>query len=137
LTDPDISPTDEELRLTSDNFLARVERLQALEEQKRELAPAETAAMAREVEALTREVLEWAKRQSTLADQAATREGSDGPPIAVVPPRDLHIILAEWRDAERRLEGQNPGTAAYESARADVDRLRDEYARAYSVHSAG
>jgi hypothetical protein len=131
MTDQDISPTDEELRLTSDNFLARVERLQALEEQKRQLPPPETAEMAREVEKLTREVLEWAQRQSHLADQAAAREGADGPPIAIVPPRDLHLVLGEWREAERRLASEQPGTAGFESARADVDRLRDEYARAY------
>jgi hypothetical protein len=134
MTDQEISPTDEELRLTSDSFLARVERLQALEEQKRELPPPETAEMAREVEALTREILEWAERQSALAEQAA-REGGDGPPIAVVPARELHIVLSEWRAAERRLESEQPGTASFESARADVDRLRDEYARAYHQQS--
>lgn len=135
MTDQEISPTDEELRLTSDNFLARVERLQALEEQKRELPPPETAEMAREVEALTREILEWAERQSALAGQASEREGENGPPIAVVPPRELHIVLSEWRAAERRLESEQPGTASFESARADVDRLRDEYARAYHQQS--
>jgi len=30
---------------------------------------------------------------------------------------------------------EEPGTAAFESARADVDRLRDEYARAYNAQS--
>lgn len=135
MTDQEISPTNEQLRLTSDNFLARVERLQALEEQKRELPPQETAEMALEVEALTREILEWAERQSALAAQVATQEGEDGPPIAVVPARELHIVLSEWRAAERRLESEQPGTASFESARADVDRLRDEYARAYHQQS--
>ena len=135
MTDQKISPTNEELRLTSDNFLARVERLQALEEQKRELPPPETAEMALEVEALTREILEWAEKQSALAAQVAIREGEDGPPIAVVPARELHIVLNEWRAAERRLESEQPGTAGFESARADVDRLRDEYARAYHQQS--
>src|SRR5262245_52846766 len=126
MTDQEITPTDEQLRLTSDNFLARVERLQALEEQKRQLPAPQNAEMAREVEALTREVLEWAQRQVDLADEAAAREGMDGPPIAVVPPRDLHVVLGDWREAERRLGAEQPGTAGYESARADVDRLRDE-----------
>lgn len=135
MTDRQITPTDVELRLTSDNFLARVERLQALEEQKRELPPAETADIAREVEALTREVLEWAVRQSDLADRAAANESPDAPAIAVIPPRDLHIVLDEWRAAERRLDSEQPGTASFESARADVDRLRDEYARAYRMES--
>ena len=40
-------------------------------------------------------------------------------------------MLTEWRAAERALQDLEPGTAAWESTRADVDRLRDEYARAY------
>lgn len=135
------SRTDEELqtaqmlRTTSDGFLARVDRLQSLEQQKRELPPAETAEMAREIEMLTREILEWAQQQTTLAQEVAASEGPAGPPIAVTPPRDLHLVLEEWRAAERALTGTEPGTAAYESARADVDRLRDEYARAYTTHA--
>jgi hypothetical protein len=46
-------------------------------------------------------------------------------------PREIHLILADWRDAERVLNEQAPGTASWESARADVERLREEYARAY------
>jgi hypothetical protein len=128
--------TEQELRLTSDSFLTRVERLQALEEQKRELPPEEAAELAREVEALTREVLEWAERQTGLAEKAASST-PDGTPIAIVPPRPLHEVLEEWRAAERRFAAEQPGTAPYESARADIDRLRDEYARAYNAHSRG
>ena len=124
--------SDEELRVTSDGFLARVERLHGLEEQKREVSPTEAAELAKEVEALTREVLEWAERQTTLAEDAAARD-EDGKPIAVTPPRQLHIVLDEWRAAERRVASEEPGTARYESAVADVERLRDEYARAYSA----
>ena len=127
--------TDQKLRSTSDGFLARVDRLQSLEQQKRELPPDETAEMAREIEILTREILEWAERQTTLAEEVAAREGNMGPPIAVTPPRDLHVVLDEWRAAERKLAATEPGTAAYESARADIDRLRDEYARAYTSHT--
>ena len=125
--------TEQELRVTSDSFLALVERLQALEEQKRELPPAEAADIAREVETLTREVLAWAEQQTELAEKAATMPNST--PIAITPPRPLHEVLVEWRAAERRLAGEEPGTAAFESARADVDRLRDEYARAYNAQS--
>jgi hypothetical protein len=124
--------SDQELRVTSDGFLARVERLHALEEQKREVPPAEAAELAKEVKILTREVLEWAERQTTLAKDAAAEDG-DGQPIAVTPPRALHVVLDEWRAAERAVTSEQPGTAAYESARADVDRLRDEYARAYGA----
>jgi hypothetical protein len=124
--------SDQELRVTSDGFLARVERLHALEEQKREVPPAEAAELAKEVEILTRVVLVWPARQTTLAKDAAA-EDRDGQPIAVTPPRALHVVLDEWRAAERAVTSEQPGTAAYESARADVDRLRDEYARAYGA----
>jgi hypothetical protein len=124
--------TEQELRVTSDAFLARVERLHALEEQKREVPPAEAAELAKEVEILTREILEWATHQTDLAREAAAKD-TDGQPIAVTPPRALHVVLDEWRAAERALEAEAPGTAGYESARADIDRLRDEYARAYSA----
>ena len=120
-----------ELRVASDNFLTRVERLHALEEQKRELPPVETAELAREVELLTREILEWATRQTDLAESVAAGADADTRPISTTPPRALNVVLAEWRAAERRLENEKPATAGWESARADIDRLRDEYARAY------
>jgi hypothetical protein len=122
--------TEQELRVASDNFLTRIERLHALEELKRELPPAETADVAREVEALAREILGWATRQTALAEGVA-RTDPGGGPIATTPPRALAIVLAEWRAAERALAAEHPATAGWESARADMDRLRDEYARAY------
>jgi hypothetical protein len=126
--------TEEELRLTSDTFLARVERLQALEVQKRELPPSQTAALAREVETLASEVLRLARRQTALASLAAS-ESPDGRPIAVTGPRAIAVVLDEWRAAERSLTEAQPGTAAWESIRSDVDRLRDEYARAHQVQA--
>ena len=131
----DLNETEKELRVASDNFLTRIERLHALEEQKRELPAVEMADMAHEVEALTREILEWAGRQTDLAEEAAALDDGDARPIAIIPPRSLGVILDEWRAAERSLQDEVPGTAAYESDRADVDRLRDEYARAYKAQS--
>jgi hypothetical protein len=131
--------TDEqELRVVSDSFLARVERLNVLEGRKRELPAGspDMLAAAHEVEALVGEILGWAKRQTDLAAAAAVSGDPDAPPIAVIPARDLTVVLAEWREAERKLDAQTPGTAAWESARADVDRLRDEYARAYQSRQA-
>lgn len=128
------APTMEELRLASDNFLTRVERLHALEEQKRERSSTDLAEIAMEVQALTEEILEWAERQTKLA--AAAAADGHAPPIATVPPRAISLVLADWRDAERTLAAHHPGTAAYESALADVERLREEYARAYATRSA-
>ena len=119
------------LRVTSDNFLTRVERLHALEQQKRELPISETVELAEEVETLSREILDWAVRQVELARTAAATNPKDLRPIAIIPPRRMALVLDEWRASERALEALQPGTAAWESARADVERLREEYARAY------
>jgi len=126
---------EQALRVASDNFLTRVERLHALEEQKRELDPARITDIAQEVESLTREILEWAERQSSLAEAVAQTEPGGGTPIAIIPPRALNVVLAEWRTAERALAEAEPATAAWESASADVERLRDEYARAYNAQA--
>jgi hypothetical protein len=132
VTDEKLRVTEEKLRVTSDNFLTRVERLHALEEQKREMPSSELTDIAHEIEELTREILEWASRQSELAEGAAKLPEGEDRPIAIVPPRALGIVLSEWRAAERALEGEEPGTAKWESGRADIERLRDEYARAYA-----
>jgi hypothetical protein len=124
-----------ELRTTSDAFLARLSRLHELESIKRELVPGtpEMVRVTREVEALSAEVLDWARRQTELSELAAKRQPSKLRPIAIVPPRDIPTILGEWRDAERSLSAETPGTAAWESVRADVERLRGEYGRAFAV----
>jgi hypothetical protein len=45
------------------------------------------------------------------------------------PRRDAVSILAEWRAAERRLAAAAPGSGDEHEARADSERLRDEYRR--------
>ena len=119
------------LRVTSDSFLTRVDRLHALEQQKRELPISEMVGIADEVEALTRDILGWAVKQAELARTAAAMDPTEHRPIAIIPPRPMPLVLDEWRASERALEAQEPGTAAWESARADVERLREEYARAH------
>ena len=124
----------EQMRVTSDTFLSRLDRLRALEELKREVPADETAELARQVEDLTLEVLEWARRQTRLAEQLDAEDDAlppDPTPIATVPPRPLAVVLDEWRAAQRILDSEEPGTAPRMSAEADVARLRDEYARAY------
>jgi erythromycin esterase-like protein len=133
----DGSALEHELRVASDSFLARVERMHALEQRKRELPADDIAELAQEIQALAEEVLGWARQQSRLAETAADAGLDDLRPIAVVPPRALNEVLSEWRAAERLLQTVEPGSAAYETARADSERLRDEYARAYRLHSKG
>ena len=129
-------PGEQELRSTTEAFLELVERLHQLERRKQELSPgggAELLAVSHDVEELTRELLESAKRETELAMLAAKRRPAGVTPIAKATPRDLHLILDEWREADRTMAAQRPGTPSWESARADVERLREEYARAYQA----
>lgn len=131
------SALEQQLRVTSDNFLTRVERLHALEERKRSLPSDELAGIAEEVETLASEVLAWAGRQRDLAVAASADDAPDALPIAIIPARRLEVVLEDWRAAERRLAAETPNTAGWESARADVERLREEYARAYYEQTRG
>ena len=130
--------TDEsELRVTSDAFLARLDRLHELEAEKRLLTPGSDrmVALAAEVEELVRDVLDVASSQLDLAHKA---EGVPAlRPIEAIPPRDAPEILADWRAAERRLNSAQPGSADEDTARADIERLRAEYSRAFERRAKG
>ncbi len=127
-------PGEQELRRASDAYLARLGKLRELEMLKRDLTPGTSHQLrvTREVEALTNELLAVAKRETQLAVQVAQSQPTVRP-ISIIPPRDMPLILTEWRDAERLLEKETPGTAAWESVRADVEGLREEYKRAFDA----
>ena len=46
--------------------------------------------------------------------------------------RELQAILAEWREAERRLANTQPGSAEHARESAEVARLRERYHRVFS-----
>jgi hypothetical protein len=123
------------LRTTSDAFLARLDRLHDLEVEKRLLTPGSDrmVALAAEIEELVREVLSVANTQYELAEQSDPGAGLR--PIEAVPPREAAEILADWRAAERRLTETAAGSADHDVARADIDRLRQEYSRAFEQRS--
>ena len=124
--------TDEtKLRTASDAFLARLDRLHALEVEKRLLTPGtdRMVALAAEIEELVKDVLSAANTQHVLADRADPNAGLR--PIEAIPPREAAEILADWRAAERRLTSAEPESAERDAALADIDRLRQEYSRAF------
>lgn len=130
--------TDEtKLRTTSDAFLARLDRLHALEVEKRLLTPGSErmVALAAEIEELVRDVLSVAGTQHVLADQADPNDRLR--PIEAIPPREAADILADWRAAERRFTSANAGSAEQDAARADIERLRQEYSRAFERRARG
>jgi hypothetical protein len=132
---------EQELRSTSDELLRRLERLRELELVKREMTPGtdQFQAIARDIETLAASVLTKTVEQEQLAEETLEvrhATGYSAPPIEDVPPvREPSAILAEWREAERRLADAPAGTIEHDEARGAVDRLRDEYRRAYRAAS--
>jgi hypothetical protein len=130
-----------DLRLASDRLLKTLEQLEALENEKRALAPGSQRfqKLAREIERLAAVVFAQTHAQQRLGERAQVateRSGVDIVPIEETEQmRDLQLILGDWRDAERRLAATDPDSAEHATAAADVGRLRDEYHRAYSTSS--
>jgi hypothetical protein len=118
------------LRHTSDAFLEQLSKLEDLERTKRELEPGSAAQLrlARRVESLARKVLNTAGQQTDVVEAIAEASDGTGPLTS----REPHVILAEWREAERSMERESTGSPAWDTARADVDRLRLEYRRAFT-----
>jgi hypothetical protein len=117
------------LRHTADALLAQLSELEELERTKRALQPGSRAQirLSRRVESLARKVLNIAGQQTDLVETIAEMSDETGHLT-----REPHVILAEWRVAERAMEAEPPGSSTWETARADVDRLRAEYRRAFT-----
>jgi hypothetical protein len=131
-----LSDTASALRATSDALLRDLERLAALEQEKRELSPDDPrmVEVAAQVESLALSVLGRTVRQRELTERVATpgarAAAAPADPLATAP-REIHVILAEWRDAERRASDAVPGSADAANAELQIDDLREEYRRAH------
>jgi hypothetical protein len=127
------------LRVASDRILTTLEQLDSLESEKRRLKPDSERfqLLSREIERLAAEIFAQSHAEQALGEQAqaaAARSGTDLPSIDdSIAARDLSAILAEWRDAERRLQLAAPDSAEHSIASGDIRRLREEYQRAYSA----
>ena len=137
--------TDRELRAASDGLLESLGQLHDLEMKKREATPGSTdfVALSRAVEAAAREVLAKSARQTDVAVETVAAVETVGEPDisrkpieAMEPGRDPAAILAEWREAERRLAVASPGSDPFREAANDIDRLRAEYQAAFDAHRA-
>lgn len=129
--------SEQTLRAVSDSLLADLDRLAALEEQKRLMQPDDPR-----VNEMAREVAEIAGRLHTksltqeritrAALEAAQRGDPGGPTHSIEEtPRQMQSILDEWRAAERRLNAATPDSPEHAQASLDAERLRDEYRRGY------
>jgi hypothetical protein len=128
-----------ELRRASDVLLDKLERLRALEEEKRTLVPGSErfVRLSEEIDDLARDILDVTGRQEDLGREARqlVRQGVPPPPPIeeIEPLRDPQTILTEWRDVERRLADTEPGSPEHDELRDQVERLRAEYRRSFEA----
>ena len=132
-----MSETSSALRETSDALIRDLERLASLERDKRQMTPQDPrlVKIADEVERLALRVLGQSVRQRELTEDArelVESESRDAPRRSIVAtPRAIHVILAQWRDAERRAGEARPGSADASAASREIELLRSEYRRAH------
>jgi hypothetical protein len=134
-----MASSSEALRTTSDALLRDLEVLGALEDEKRSIEPGDPRLvdLATQIESIAKRVLSGSARQRRLSEVVSdqVRDDSPGAPSASIEdtPRQRSAILAEWRDAERRLDAADPASAEWTEAEALVELLREEYRRASSA----
>ncbi len=129
-----------ELHATSDALLASLDRLRELEMEKRQtpLESPRLVELAEEIERLAQSVLGASDVQTDLArlasDMVGKGELAGSETIETLAnTRDVHTVLAEWRDTERRLSELEAGSPAATQLRARVEMLRSEYRRAHDA----
>lgn len=135
-------PVQPEIRAISDTFLAQLERLQALEERKR-VTPVDDPsfpALAEEIEQTTRALLERAAAQNAAAQEIhtdAVEEGSTGTIVDIPPDTSAARILALWREVERELAAEAPGSPRARDLERRSAAYRIAYQRAYEAARRG
>ena len=131
--------TGRALRDTSDQLVRDLEALSTLEEEKRQLSPDDDrfVDLASRIESIAMRVLVASGRQRELTEQMhqAANERSPGAPAESIEEtaRPISAILSDWRDAERRLEGAEAGSAEEREVEVLVEQLREEYRQAHEA----
>ena len=125
------------LRATSDALMSDLDALQQLEQSKRSIEPGDPqlVRVAAQIEQLASRVLGASVEQLHLTERVHTlvELGSPEAPDAPIDDmkREVRVILADWRDAERRVGLAQPGSPEALAATADIKRLRAEYREAF------
>jgi hypothetical protein len=122
-----------DLRATADQMLEILDELRAMEIKKRSapIGSPEFIELARSALNHGRLAFRWTDLQLRLAEEAAARvargEEPKGVRIEDVASRPMDQILAQWREAQIRLEIAEPGSPAATAAASEIERLREEY----------
>jgi hypothetical protein len=121
--DDGVGSAEAELMRSSAVFLTELERIAEMERRKRALAPgdAERPGLAHEIEDATGELLALSRYQTRLIELEHDALRGSTPPVQ---PRPVHVILEDWRAAERDLYDAR---TAMERAGDLADRLRREH----------
>jgi hypothetical protein len=126
-------PERGEARATADQMLELIDEMHAGESAKRMmiLGSPEFVAKAIEVERIARLAFRWSQMQVQIAHRAAELrargELTDSVALVDIEPRALDIVLANWREAQLRLEIAQPGSPEAQAAADEIERLREEY----------
>jgi hypothetical protein len=134
-----VGDTGQALRETSDALLRDLDVLSTIEEQKRLLEPGDPqlVELATRIEEIAQRVLVGSVRQRQLTEHVIQQVETGSPEAPAEPiehtARSIQAILAEWREAERRVNAAAPGSAEALEAEALVDQLRDEYRKAHEA----
>jgi hypothetical protein len=133
-----LTETGSALRATSDALLSDLEALDTLEREKRELEPGDPRLvdLAQAVEQLARRLLGRSVTQrelSVVAQDLAKQDSRETPASIADTRREIHLILADWREAERQASETPPGSPDRVAADIRVQALRDEYREAHEA----
>ncbi len=134
---------ERDLRDRSDESLQSIDRLKELEREKRSLPPGSDrfVELARLVREGAHALLGLTQHQEDLAHRSAgvasNGDGVVAPIDEIEKPREISAIIAEWREAERRLADAAPNSVEAHIAAADVRRIRSEYRRAAGLADEG
>jgi hypothetical protein len=132
-----VTNSGDALRATSDALMSDLTALQELEQTKREIEPGDPrlVRVAAQIEQLASRVLGASVEQLHLTERVhrLVEAGSPQAPDAPIEDmkREMRVILADWRDAERRASLAEPGSPDALSAAADIERYRAEYREAF------
>jgi hypothetical protein len=129
------------LRATSDALMRDLGELTDLEETKRSIQPGDPqlVQLAQRIEVIAARLFGATVRQRELSTEVEALVEEDDPeaPLGSIDatPREIHVILAEWRDAERLSRDAPPGSVEAEAAADRAALLRAEYRRAHEAAS--
>jgi hypothetical protein len=123
MADQGISPDEQELQRSSQEFLDELKRIDGMERRKALMSPrdAERVSLAQDIEDATIGLVGLSRYQTRLIELEKQSLGSYGQPG-----RKPAEILEEWRQAERELRDAR---TALERATDAADALREEHRR--------